>query len=730
MKKLLIILSLILVGLPIWAQTDEISYQAVIIDPNAKEIPGVDATGNILPNAKIAIRFTIYDSTNKIEFQEEQQAETDRYGMINLMIGSINHEDFTRISWDGTEKELKVEIDFSASGSDYLELSRQKLSFLPYAYHRNITATGTLKVDGNTNLNSELAVAGITNLNSSLNVKSKANLESTLTVGDSTYLKSNLRVDKSALINDSLTVSKSPSLFDGTITVEDTATFNGPAQFNAPVQFVEIAVNGPSHLNGPVTVKADMDTIGGESEISAYPLIVQGSSQGISVKVNGSRDGTNNYVSFWDNQTGQMWGRIEGQTMTDVKADPEYKYDKKSLDNNVTIASVDFAVASAEAVQAGVQLVAASSSSTACAGLGACVTAPIPSFIVSDGANLVLAIANAASAGKNLDMVLSDRKAYDDFISDNIGVTYQSGAGDYAEWLPRENPKDIFKPGDVVGVKNGKITKSTSGVEKIMVISSNPIVLGNMPQKNHEKEYEKVAFMGQVPVKIIGDVEAGDFILPSILGSGFGVAKHPKDMQPYDYGKIIGVAWAGAKGKDVHFVNVAVGINTNNMAGIIQKQQEKLNALQAQINQTNTILSRLVPGFEDALDKSDLNVDTTTYQQVVDKQINQTKPKLNVNNGIVQTSVVSNMKVPSNADIVYYKPTKDQLMASIDLAKKVYLESGKKLEDSPFWKKMENEPAYKTEILKYMDEKITKAIKEQSQINKTVPANTKPFKAR
>lgn len=729
MKKLFIILSLILVGLPIWAQTDQISYQAVIIDPNATEIPGVDATGNILPNAKIAIRFTIYDSTNKIEFQEEQQTETDRYGMINLMIGSVNHEDFTRINWDGTAKELKVEIDFSASGSDYLELSRQKLSFLPYAYHRNITATGTLKVDGNTNLNSELQVEGITNLNSSLNVKSKANLESTLTVGDSTYLKSTLRVDKSTLINDSLTVSKSPSLFDGTITVEDTATFNGPAQFNAPVQFVEISVNGPSHLNGPVTVKANMDTIGDDSEISAYPLIVQGSSQGISVKVNGSRGAKNNYISFWDSQTGQMWGRIEGQTMKDLAQDPEYQYDEASLGVNIAIAGVDFAIAAAEAVQAGVELAAASTSSTACAGLGACVTAPIPSFIVSDGANLVLAIANAASVGANLGMAIADEVTYNKFISDNIGVTYQSGAGDYAEWLPRENPKDIFKPGDVVGVKNGKITKSTSGVEKIMVISTNPIVLGNMPQENHEKEYEKVAFMGQVPVKIIGEVEAGDFILPSIFGSGFGVAKHPEDMQAYDYGKIVGVAWEGAKGEGIHFVNVAVGINTNNMAGIIQKQQEKLNALQAQINQTNTILSRLVPGFEDALDESDLNVDTTTYQQVVDKKTKQLKPQMNVNNSMVQTSG-SNMKVPSNADIVYYKPTKEQLMASIDLAKKVYLESGKKLEDSPFWKKIENEPAYKTEVLQYMDEKITKAIMEQSQINKTVPANTKPFKAR
>ena len=69
---------------------------------------------------------------------------------------------------------------------------------------------------------------------------------------------------------------------------------------------------------------------------------------------------------------------------------------------------------------------------------------------------------------------------------DHLGVTYVSKGADYAEWLPKANVSDEFKPGDIVGVKGGFISRNTTEAEKIMVISSKPIVLGNSPATGME----------------------------------------------------------------------------------------------------------------------------------------------------------------------------------------------------------------------------------------------------
>ena len=57
MKNLITLLSFILlINHQVFAQTDGLNYQAVIIDPDPEEIPGIDVTGNILPNKEINVR--------------------------------------------------------------------------------------------------------------------------------------------------------------------------------------------------------------------------------------------------------------------------------------------------------------------------------------------------------------------------------------------------------------------------------------------------------------------------------------------------------------------------------------------------------------------------------------------------------------------------------------------------------------------------------------------------
>ena len=48
----------------LYAQTDGINYQAVILNPDAQQLPGNDADNTVLTEANITMRFTIFD-TNK-----------------------------------------------------------------------------------------------------------------------------------------------------------------------------------------------------------------------------------------------------------------------------------------------------------------------------------------------------------------------------------------------------------------------------------------------------------------------------------------------------------------------------------------------------------------------------------------------------------------------------------------------------------------------------------------
>ena len=107
MKRLLLAMLLLITATQGFSQTKGISYQAVILSPQAQEIPGVNAQGNILANTAISIQFTVINSSNNEEYHEKHSTRTDSYGMINLLIGNgtpTGSNDFSDILWNGTVK--------------------------------------------------------------------------------------------------------------------------------------------------------------------------------------------------------------------------------------------------------------------------------------------------------------------------------------------------------------------------------------------------------------------------------------------------------------------------------------------------------------------------------------------------------------------------------------------------------------------------------------------------
>jgi len=171
-----------------------------------------------------------------------------------------------------------------------------------------------------------------------------------------------------------------------------------------------------------------------------------------------------------------------------------------------------------------------------------------------------------------------------------IGIAFESGGADYAEWLEKAYLKESLVFGDVVGVKGGKISKSFVDADHYMVISSQPIIIGNMPKEEGTKNFEKVAFLGQAPVKVRGKVRAGDYVVASGHGDGIAIAIKPEEMKPLDYKRIIGVAWGDAlDSKDFGYslINTAIGLNSNDVIGELDDFRLAIISLQEAMSLLN-----------------------------------------------------------------------------------------------------------------------------------------------
>ncbi len=605
MRVLFILISLLIISLKSFSQSDGLSYQAVILDKDPFQLPGPDIEGTYLSNGQVSFRFTIYQETGEIIYQEVQETVTDEFGMVNLVIGLAEETlesniPFNQIDWDGRPKDLGVEIRYE-SGS-FEDLSRQALLFLPYAFHRNITATGNLLVDGttdlggdltvsnqsNTNLTGNLAVGGTSDLGGALAVsnQSTTTLTGNLFVEGPTDLGGDFLVSNEAntTLTGNLDVFGNATFFGSSsfedLVVENTTTLNGPTavENQSPVDLSgQLTVDGSTDLNGDLSVggiseftdqvTVNANVAGSQQNYGAYPFRVQGSNQGIAIRVNGGETETKNFVTFFNGSTSPV-GRIEGQTLSELQSSFRFIWD-------VATGGLEQAFITAEGIACGTQL---------------------------DFAESAVMVANSALYGAQWVELTANYEL-------NVGVAFLSGGADYAEWLELADKNDKIFPGEVVGIKNGKVSRNTQGADHILAVSTNPIVLGNMPPEGKKSDFAKIAFLGQVPIRVVGRVEAGDYILPSGYNDGMAIAFSSDELPSDKYDEIIGVAWEGSNSHSPTLVNVAIGLNKNNLS-------EKVSALEKEIE----LLRKEIEGI-----KSVLFEGQSTSEQGIDNHLNQEK---------------------------------------------------------------------------------------------------------
>jgi hypothetical protein len=138
MKKIYLI-TLLLFSLFSFAQSG-ITYQAVILNPKGEELPGADNSRSPLVNQTICLRFKIIKPVTIVEYQETKLTSTDEFGMVNVVIGTGirtggTATNFAAVTWDGNPKNLVVEVDVTGACNNFIEISNQPFTYVPYAYY-------------------------------------------------------------------------------------------------------------------------------------------------------------------------------------------------------------------------------------------------------------------------------------------------------------------------------------------------------------------------------------------------------------------------------------------------------------------------------------------------------------------------------------------------------------------------------------------------------------------
>lgn len=140
------------------------------------------------------------------------------------------------------------------------------------------------------------------------------------------------------------------------------------------------------------------------------------------------------------------------------------------------------------------------------------------------------------------------------------GITFLSGSGDFAEALPRLDPEEPLEPGDLVGIHAGRVSRRTTGAHHVLAVTDRAVVIGNAPPAGQRHLYATIAFLGQLPVKVRGPVQAGDCIVPSGLDDGSGVAWSPTPTSSHPPGPILGVAWESSQDTGTRRILTAIGL--------------------------------------------------------------------------------------------------------------------------------------------------------------------------
>lgn len=356
MKNIITLFLLLTITL-IYSQTPGINYQAVLYNPGGEILPGNNNTNAVLSNKNICLRFSIKDAQASLEYQETQAVKTDEFGMVNLSIGSGVQiggyaNNFSSIVWNSSTKKLQVEIDATGTCVNFIEVSNQNFSAVPFAYaSKNAekvtgivpianggtgsttvsgakTNLGLNNIDNTSDINKPISSATQTALNGKENTINKST-DTALGTSDVLFptqnaVKTYVDNQVSSGVIDATTTSKGKIQLGGDLAGTASSSTN-PIISNAAITTLKIANNAITNakIGEVVSVNkggsgADMSTTGGYlkqatigANFSTVTSIPVADVAGAVHSVNGVHPAANGNVSV-----------IIGQVTTGTNSDP------------------------------------------------------------------------------------------------------------------------------------------------------------------------------------------------------------------------------------------------------------------------------------------------------------------------------------------------------------------------------------------------------------------------
>ena len=548
------------------------------------------------------------------------------------------------------------------------------------------TTTGGLVVRGGFGLGGNLNVGGISKFGGPVAFAAAVNItdktESTNDTTGALIVSGGLGLAKRLNVGGGV-------LFGSTLGVTGITNINNATQSSGTTSGAFV-VNGGVGILKNLNVGGTLNVTNGSDYVATFTNTTN--ANGISIQVaNGTPNNSNNFITF-RNSSGGVVGRIEGETLDQLRDSDDYKFDRRGLVYDVASGALNLGLATFGLAGAIIDQIAAASSVNACAGLGIVACPPIASLIAGAAARTALAVIVEALTISEVAVASVNLVEWTNNKESSVGVTYQSGSGDYAEYLMKQFPAEKINASDIVGVKGGKISKNIEGAEKLMVVSFKPIVLGNTPNDAALPNYEKVAFMGQVPVRVFGKVNLGDYIIPNGVNNGVGVAVAPDKIKHNDVKNIVGIAWSTAENPlAISTVNVAIGLNVNDNQKLVENQQTEINDLKSEIAKINAKLDQIING------NTAVDVAKAPAARYIPAGKNAAQ-LVTENNSVATSSVVQPIKIGPN-QIVHYEVTKEDFIRGFDTLQQDMKNSGETDKYEKFWSHYNADPEFKNKIV-------------------------------
>ncbi|MEM1115284.1 MAG: hypothetical protein AAGJ11_02190, partial [Bacteroidota bacterium] len=157
--------------------------------------------------------------------------------------------------------------------------------------------------------------------------------------------------------------------------------------------------------------------------------------------------------------------------------------------------------------------------------------------------------------------------------------SFVGGGADLAEFFPLATSGTgaaSVRPGDLVGLRGGHVSRATEAAEQVMIASSDPAFVGN---PDAEAGGALVALVGQAEVRLAGPASVGDLLVASGQEDGTARAVAPEAYAPEVDGPVAGRVLALSEaGRAMALVGVdeAAALRT-----VVARQADEIEALRA-----------------------------------------------------------------------------------------------------------------------------------------------------